>query len=107
MVSNDYSFTRHANDDLDEILSYISFSLANPKAAKDFFDHVFATIDRLCLFPKSCQIVENSHIRRNDVRKAIVDNYNLYYVYESQKCTVFILRIVYGKRNVAEIMKNL
>lgn len=107
MVSNKYEFTETAIKDLDEILNYISNVLLNPISAKSFFDNIDEKISKICDFPESCPILENDYIVKKDIRKTIVDNYIIYYSFEENKHTVFILRIVYGKRNLEEIIKSI
>ena len=107
MDSNHYEFTLKASEDLDEILNYISKDLCNQEAAKKFFNHLFADLDRLCLFPESCPLVDNEFIKRKDIRKSVIDNYLLYYSYDKEKALITILRIVYGKRNVFDIIYNI
>ena len=80
MVSRQYHFTRKAIDDLDEILNYFTNDLNNFSNAKMFYENIFKTIDRLCLFPKSCPIVKNKWIKINYVRQAVIDDYLLFLV---------------------------
>ena len=103
MGSNSYQFAQRAIEDLDDILSYISFTLANPIAAKGFYDALFTKIDYLCLFPEHCEAVENIFLNRAEVRKALVQNYLAYYTFDAEKGMVTILRIVSVKRNIEEI----
>lgn len=41
------------------------------------------------------------------VRKKTVGNYILYYLPDAVKQIIFVLRIVYGKRNMDEILRKL
>ena len=107
MASNSYRFTIKAENDLDEILGYLSLNLGNPSAAKSFYDELFSKIELICDFPQSCESVCNECVRREDVRKALVGNYTVYYVHEAKESVVIILRIVYGGRNLEEIIKFL
>ena len=55
-------------------------------------------------FLESYERVHNEYIKRDDVRKVMVGNYVVYYVYEAKKRLITILRIVYGARNLEEII---
>jgi len=97
-----YKFTQKASEDLDDVLNYISVNLCNHLAANDLFNHIFKTIDNIINFPLIYPIISNEFIRRKDVRKAIVDNYNLYYIVENN--IIYVLRIIYNKRGLTKII---
>ncbi len=105
MASNTFLFTDTAEKDLDDTLSYISKELCNPIAAKNLFFKIGETIDRICDFPESCPLVENEYVVSKDIRKAVIDNYIMYYAFEEDSHNISILRIVYGRRNLDEIIK--
>ena len=107
MASNSYRFTEKSENDLNGILGYISLNLGNPAAAKSFYEELFSKIDLIRDFPESHEKVHNEYVKRGDVRKVLVGNYVVYYVYEPKEMLVTILRIVYGRRNLEEIIKLL
>ena len=72
-----YRLTNRAESDLDEIVRYIAVELANPQAASDFVDNLQAHIEEARSFP------------------------------EMEEKLIYVLRIVYGKRNMDEILKKL
>ncbi len=102
-----YSFTKIAIKDLDDIITYISQDLSNASAAKKLFDRIKNTIDSLCKFPKLYKVVENQFLTRKDVRKVVIDSYLLYYIYDEKNNLLIILRIVYGKRNQEDILRKI
>ena len=102
-----YSFTEKAEQDFDEILRYISFDLANPIAAQNLGRKIFEKIDIVRSFPESCAIVENEFLSDKTVRKLLVDNYIIYYKANHDEKIITIIRIVYGKRNLDEIIKTI
>ncbi len=55
-----YRFTEKAEQDLDEILRYISMDLVNPTAARNLGRKVFEKIDMVRAFPDSGAPVEMS-----------------------------------------------
>lgn len=107
MDFNLYRFTSKAENDLDEILEYISSNLANPPAAKSFYEDLFSKIELICHFPESCEKISNKYVKINGVRKVLVNNYVVYYVYEPKEKLITIIRIVYGRRNLEEIINAL
>ncbi len=59
------------------------------------------------LFPDSGSPVENEYLTDKSVRKLLVDNYIIYYKVQSDEKIITIIRIVYGKRNLDEILKTM
>lgn len=103
----DFRMTQKAEMDLDHIVSYIAVELSNPKAATDFMDKLQGVIDEACEFPQSGSPVDNEFLPINEIRKKIVGNYVLYYFPEDSEKVILVLRVVYGKRNMNEILKRL
>lgn len=103
-----YRFTSKAEQDLDEILHYITYTLCSPLSAKNLAKKIFEHIDSVRMFPESGPVVENEFLTAAiTVRKIIVDNYIVYYTVSNSDKTIIIIRIVYGKRNLDEIMRTL
>jgi plasmid stabilization system protein ParE len=102
-----YRFTEKAEQDLDEILHYIAVDLDNPIASKGFFEKVFDKIATVRYFPESGALVDNEFLSDKTVRKLLVDQYVIYYkVFHDQKM-LYIVRILYGKRNLDEILRQI
>lgn len=101
-----YKFTEKATTDLDEIISYIAVQLNSKGAASKFLDNVVETIEQICSFPELGKIVENEFLTRNDVRQIIIGNYILYYIPNSSERVIYILSILYGKRNLNDILTD-
>ena len=72
-----YRFSKKAEADLDEILSYLSIELSNSDAASGFLKDLQTVIDSICAIPKMGRIVENEFLPDRDVRKSLVGNYIL------------------------------
>ena len=108
MTSNyQYHFTKKAEADLDEILSYISIELSNPAAAAGFLKDLLAVIASICSVPKIGRIVENEFLPDKEIRKSLVGNYVLYYLPDAVEMTIYILRILYGRRNLDELVREI
>jgi len=102
----DYWFAPKAESDLDETLTYIEQKLHNPKAAYDFVVELFEKIDIYRKFPELGLKVDNEFILK-DLRKFFVKNYIVYYYPNKETKTIIIVRVLYGGRNVDEILKTL
>ncbi len=102
-----YRFTEKAEQDFDDILRYISVDLANPAAAQNFGRKIFEQIDMVRAFPDSGASVDNEFLSDKTVRKLSVDNYILYYKAHYDDEIISVIRIVYGKRNLDEILRTM
>ena len=102
-----YHFTKKAEADLGEILSYISVELSNPEAAASFLKDLLAVIASICSVPKIGSIVENEFLPDKEIRKSLVGNYVLYYLPDAVEMTIYILRILYGRRNLDELVREI
>lgn len=102
-----YRFTEKAEQDFDEILRYISVDLANPAAAQKLGRKMFEQIDMVRAFPESGAPVDNEFLADKTVRKLLVDSYIIYYKAHYDEKIISVIRIVYGKRNLDEILKTM
>ncbi len=102
-----YRFTDKAKADLDSIFSYIVIELANITAAKNLMNEVEKAIQQICMFPESCPVVTNIYVRNLGVRKKVIKNFVMYYLPDEKTKTNLIVRVVYGKRDMNEILQNI
>ena len=102
-----YRLTKRAESDLDGIVSYIAVFLVNPQAASDFVDKLQDNIEEARAFPESGSLVHNEFLQLESVRKKMVGNYIMYYLPDMGEEIIYVLRIVYRKRNMDEILKKL
>ncbi len=101
-----YDFTEIAEADIDEAISYIQEELSNPEAAESFVDELEVELENICKNPKNGRLVENEFLKRDDIRRFLVKNYIAYYLIDDEKNRIVILRVVYGKRDQGQIVKN-
>ena len=102
-----YRLTGKAEADLDGILSYMAVRLSNPQAAAAFLEKLQAAISEACLFPESGSPVDNAFLPCKTIRKKLFGNYILYYFPDEKAETIYILRILYGRRNLDEILREM
>ena len=102
-----YRFTEKAEQDFDEILRYISVDLANPIAAQNIGRKIFEQIDTVRAFPEFGTSVDNEFLADKTVRKLLVDSYIVYYKTHHDEKIISVIRIIYGKRNLDEILKTM
>jgi len=102
-----YKFAPKARSDLDGALSHIEQELCNPKAAEDMATLLFEKIDHVREFPLSGRAVDNENITDQTLRKFFVGKYIVFYKPDKETKTIIIVRIIYGGRNIDEILKTI
>lgn len=80
-----------AQIDLENIFKYISTDLNNPTSANKLIDEIYESLDKVCIFPKSCPLISNELTKRRDLRKLIVDNYIV--IYYEENLSVVVVRV--------------
>ena len=88
--------------DLDEIYDYIACRLENPSAADHTLDGILSAIERLKEFPETGAVLYSVLGMETDYRFIIYKNYMAFYRHVEN--TVFIDRIIYGKRDYLRIL---
>lgn len=102
-----YRLTQKADADLDDIVGYIAVELANPKAASDFLDKLQEVIEEARSFLESGSLVINEFVPNTKIRKKLAGNFIMYYMPDFDEKMIFVLRIVYGRRSMDEILRQL
>lgn len=102
-----FKLTKTARNDLDDIVSYISLTLSNPQASSHFLDQFENVVNEPCYFPESGPLVDNEFLIGSNIRKKPVGNYIIYYLPNIEEEIIYVIRIVYGKRNMEEILRYL
>lgn len=102
-----YRLTAKAEADLDEIVSYISVQLENPQAAAGFLNKLQDAIQETCSFPESGSLVINEFLPYKDIRKILVGNYIMYYFPDVNAEMIYVLRVIYGRRNLDKILMEM
>ena len=100
MSNNNYSIkiTPKADEDLEKIYSYISRELFSKQAVESLLDKIEEKIMRLREFPFLCNYVDDEFLGNQRYRKLIIDNYIVFYLADTQKEQVIIMRVLYGRQ---------
>lgn len=86
-----------AESDLLEALDYIAYTLDAPKAARDLLHELDRTVQQIAEFPYACELYRTDRPMKDEIRKAPVKNYVLYYaVFQDH---VEIRRFLHGRRD--------
>ena len=96
--------SREAHNDIYEIVGYIANELSNPKAANSFLDDVETSYLRVADNPHSYSLCSDIRLERLAYRKIIIKNYLILYRIDEDNQVVYIVRVVYGRRNYPEMV---
>ena len=94
-----------ARNDLRSIYEYISIDLHNKISADNLIRDFNNAFVRICYFPKSFPVINNEFLTHDLIRKKIVNNYIIFYLFIDD--VVRIMRIVYSARDYENIVKKI
>ena len=105
MLSSSYQYeiTDHAENDLDEIFSYISLDLSSPQAAENTISNIQMAIKRICYFPLSCPLVKDTYLMLKGYRILVIGNYNVLYIFKDD--TIYVMRVFYARRDYEQLLR--
>ena len=94
------NYTATAKKDLQNIIDYISFDLREPDIAKRQVGRIMKQIRLLDNMPKRFKVYDEEPFKSRGLRYYNVDNFEIFYLVNQETNTVFIVRIIYGGRDV-------
>jgi toxin ParE1/3/4 len=106
MAKNSYSikFAPKAEEDLEEIYSYISEKLLVTASADNLLEKIEKSIMKLQYFPSSGSLLLDEPLRKKGYRKLIIENYIAFYIVDKPGKQVIIMRILYGAQNYQDLL---
>jgi toxin ParE1/3/4 len=99
-------FTQPAEYDLIRIEDYIRDILYNPQSSIKVVDGIIKTAEKLGIFPKEHQLVNDFLLADLGFRMTCHDNYNIFYIYDELLDIVHIIRILYNRADWQSILKK-
>lgn len=99
------SYLPVAQDDLTEIVRYVSQELKNPDAANRLAEQFIHAAEGVLKFPYSSPAYQPIRPLRYEYRKILVGNYLMLYWIDEKAKTVTIARVIYAKRDVSRLLK--
>lgn len=91
--------TQLAEQDLADIVRYISRELREPFIAKKLIGRIREAIMSLTQLPERNPLVSDERLASQGIRKLLVENYIVFYVISHQAPTVTVLRILFNRRD--------
>jgi addiction module RelE/StbE family toxin len=93
-----------AQQDMTEIVQYISRDLCNPMAANRLADDMIDAANRLCDFPYINAVHQTIKPLKHEYRKLIVKNYVIFYWVDENRKLVTIARVIYARRDYEKLL---
>jgi len=95
--------SHEAQNDLAQIREYISGELDNPSAANRILAQISKRVRQLIEFPTLGASLTTILPVQTKHRFLVVGNYIVFYRYAESKNVVFVVRVLYGKRDFSRI----
>ena len=91
-------------DDLRDIFAYISVSLSESTIARKQVERIRTAVKTLDQLPLRNPLVEWEPWSTYQMRKLLVDNYIVFYLVDTERKTVSVIRILYGGRDLEAVL---
>lgn len=99
--------TLQAQNQMEEIVDYISHELCAPDAANNLLDNLEENIMALAEFPERYQLIDEEPWGTEGIRKIVVKNFLVYYWIDKDKKKVQVTAVIYAKGDQIEQLKNM
>ena len=105
---NKLIISNSAKQDIQDALSYIKYTLCNPKAATNLADLITEKFELLLEQPQIGSLVSDSFLCECGIRSLLIKNYRAFYTISETEnsTTINIIRLLYAKRDFEIILKN-
>ena len=101
----DIQISSRAEQDIKSAADYIEHILLNPKAADLLLNNIDKTINSLRDFPKKHPLTDDPVLKSWDIRFVKADNYLIFYTVSELDKTVYIVRVLYKRRNWTALLR--
>ena len=98
--------TKAAEQDIEEIFTYISEKLYNSTSAMRMVELLDKNIKALADSPEGYPLVKDDYLRSIGIRFIPIKNYIVFYTFDKTQSKVCVVRVLYGKRNWKEILNG-
>ncbi|MDY3794515.1 MAG: type II toxin-antitoxin system RelE/ParE family toxin [Erysipelotrichaceae bacterium] len=99
-------YSTKAINDLRDIYSYIAFNLQAPETAAKMVRRIRNSIKELDFMPERNPILDWEPWNSLNTHKMSVGKYLVFYIVDPLQSSVSIVRIVYGKRDIAKALSE-
>ncbi len=92
-------YSEPAENDLTDILRYISATLMEPSTAQRMLSTIHSAINDLASMPQKCPMVDDERLMFLGYRKLHIKNYIAFFTIDEKTHTVNVERILYARRD--------
>ena len=104
MASYRVEVSEPAENDLREIIRYISLQLSAPATALKMLDSIESAIAKLSGMPKGHPLVNDDRLSQMGYRELIVKNYIVFYTINETEKVIDVERILHTRRDWLSIL---
>jgi len=98
------SITDAAKQDIRDLDSYITDELTEPAIAMKTTNAIIDAIDTLEQMPDRISLVKDKRLAAQGIRPLYVKNYTVFFRIEKSTRAVYIVRVLYSRRDWASIL---
>lgn len=91
--------TSQAEEQIQEIIYYITHELKAPDAALHLLDTLEDSLTSLAQFPQRVTLIDEEPWRTRGIHRLPVRNFLVYFWIDEDKMTVQVTAVIYGKRD--------
>ena len=99
--------TPDAEADLSELRDYIANVLRSPETARSYLHYLRKEIGSLSEMPARIKAVDEEPWHSRGIRKLIVKNFLVYFRIVEKEKTVYILNVIYARRDQLRILEQM
>ena len=100
-------FTSQAEEQLENIVHYITVDLNNSDAAENLVDEIIEETEKLSKNPEKHRCIDEEAWGKQGIRKIKVKNFYVYFWIDNDNSVVWVIGIVYGKRDQKKYLDSL
>lgn len=96
--------TEAAQLDMLDIFDYIAFELREPDSASRLLSKIRSKVKSLEKYPDRNKMISEPKYEKQNIRWCPVENYVIFYKVSKEQSQVYIIRVLYKKRNWEHIL---
>lgn len=101
------NLTPYAIEQVRQILQYISHVLLAPDTAMQWADTLQSEISKLDFLPSRYPLIVEEPWHTRGIHKMLFRNFLVYYLIDEDKAIVWVVAVIYGRRNQIAALKDI
>ncbi|KHM52257.1 toxin ParE1/3/4 [Anaerovibrio lipolyticus DSM 3074] len=100
-------YSSEARQDIYDIYQYIADQLKSPSVAAELVNSIIDEVEKLDEMPFRHQLYKDEPWHSKGLRYICVNNYLIFYLPNKEDSTVYVVRIIYGGRDLGKQLKTI